>query len=156
MKIHSFDSGLWVPLPIDAVFPFFSDAHNLERITPPFLKFNVVTPDPIVLAVGTRIRYRLSLRGIPISWESEITAWEPPYRFIDEQRRGPYRYWKHEHRFAPRDNGTQVSDHLRYAVWGGPLINSLFVAPDVRKIFAYRREQLSVILQSGSQPADAR
>jgi ligand-binding SRPBCC domain-containing protein len=156
MKTHSFDSDLWVPLPIETVFSFFSDAHNLERITPPFLKFNVVTPDPIVMAVGTRIRYRLSLRGIPISWESEITTWEPPHRFVDEQRRGPYRYWKHEHQFAQRDKGTQVSDHLQYAVWGGSLINSLFVAPDVRKIFAYRREQLTVILQSTPQSAIAR
>jgi ligand-binding SRPBCC domain-containing protein len=143
MKLHSFDSAIWIPAPIDAVFSFFSDAHNLERITPPFLQFNVDTPDPIVIAVGTRIRYRLRLRGIPISWESEITAWDPPHRFIDEQIRGPYRVWRHEHRFAEQDTGTQVSDHVRYAVWGGSLVNSLFVAPDVRKIFEYRRSKLT-------------
>jgi ligand-binding SRPBCC domain-containing protein len=137
------------------VFSFFSDAHNLERITPPFLKFNVVTPDPIVIAVVTRIRYRLSLRGVPILWESEITVGEPPHRFVDDQKRAPNRYWKHSHRFAQFNNGTQVSDYLQYAVWGGSLINFLFVAPDVRKIFAYRREQLSVILHSAPQPTNA-
>jgi ligand-binding SRPBCC domain-containing protein len=75
-------------------------------------------------------------------------VWEPPHRFVGEPKRGLYRYWKHSHRFAQFNNGTQVSDHLQYAVWGGCLINFLFVAPDVRKIFAYRSEQLSVILHS--------
>jgi ligand-binding SRPBCC domain-containing protein len=143
MKVHTLDASIWLPQPIAYVFPFFGDAHNLERLTPPFLKFNVITPAPIVMAPGTRIRYRLQLHGIPISWESEITAWEPPHRFIDEQRHGPYRSWKHEHRFAEREGGTDVSDHVDYAVWGGSIVNALFVAPDVRGIFEYRTRILT-------------
>jgi ligand-binding SRPBCC domain-containing protein len=145
MKTFSIDRSIFLPRPIDEVFPFFSDAHNLERLTPPFLKFHVVTPSPIAMAPGTHIRYKLSLRGLPISWESEITAWEPPHRFIDEQLHGPYRLWKHEHRFSERNGGTQVSDHVDYAVWGGSLINALFVAPDVRKIFDYRTRVLETM-----------
>jgi ligand-binding SRPBCC domain-containing protein len=143
MKIHHFDAKIWLPQPIADVFSFFADAHNLERLTPAFLKFNVITPAPIVMAPGARIRYRLRLRGIPISWESEITAWEPPHRFIDEQRHGPYRLWKHEHQFAERDAGTEVVDHVEYAVWGGSIVNALFVAPDVRGIFDYRSRVLA-------------
>jgi ligand-binding SRPBCC domain-containing protein len=143
MKIHHFDAKIWLPQPIAGVFSFFADAHNLERLTPPFLKFNVITPAPIVMAPGARIRYRLRLRGIPISWESEITAWEPPNRFIDEQRHGPYRLWKHEHQFAELDAGTEVVDHVEYAVWGGSIVNALFVAPDVRGIFDYRSRVLA-------------
>lgn len=143
MKIHHFDAKIWLPQPIADVFSFFADAHNLERITPPFLKFNVITPVPIVMAPGARIRYRLRLRGIPISWESEITAWEPPNRFIDDQRHGPYRLWKHEHQFAQRSAGTEVVDHVQYAVWGGSVVNALFVAPDVRGIFDYRSRILA-------------
>ena len=144
VKTFSIDRSIFLPRPISEVFPFFADAHNLERLTPTFLKFRVVTPDPIVMNPGTHIRYKLSLHGIPIFWESEITAWDPPHRFVDEQLRGPYRLWRHEHRFVAQDNGTQVSDDVDYAVLGGGLINSLFVAPDVRCIFDYRTQ----ILQS--------
>ena len=99
---------------------------------------------------GARIRYRLRIHGIPISWESEITVWEPPHRFVDEQLSGPYRLWKHEHRFVERDGGTEVTDHVDYAVWGGSLVNSLFVAPDVRKIFAYRTSVLTDLFPAKS------
>jgi ligand-binding SRPBCC domain-containing protein len=142
MKIYTLDSNVWIPRPIEEVFSFFSDAHNLEAITPPWLHFSTVTPGPIVLGVGTRFEHRLRVRGIPVHWESEITAWERPHRFVDEQRRGPYRLWRHEHRFCARDNGTEVADHVRYAVLGGSLVNRLVVAPDLRKVFDYRRRAL--------------
>ena len=86
MKVHTFESKIWLPQPIDDIFLFFADARNLQRITPPFLKFTVISPAPITMARGARIRYRLRLHGIPISWESEITAREPPHGFVDEQR----------------------------------------------------------------------
>jgi ligand-binding SRPBCC domain-containing protein len=145
MKIHTFTSSLTVPLPIERVFEFFADAHNLERLTPPFLKFHIVSP-PIAMGRGTRIKYRLRLHGIPVGWESEITSWEPPHRFVDLQRRGPYRFWRHEHRFREIDGGTEVADRVDYAVPGGSLVNSLFVEPDIKKIFAYRTETLKKLL----------
>ena len=146
MKIHTFTAGLTLPLPIERVFEFFADAQNLERLTPPFLKFHIVSPVPIQMRRGARIRYRLRLHGIPIGWESEITAWEPPHRFVDQQLRGPYRFWRHEHRFTETANGTEISDRVDYAVLGGSIINSLLVEPDVRKIFAYRTQRLNELL----------
>src|SRR5688500_5927578 len=86
-----------VPRSIDEVFAFFADAMNLERITPPSVRFRVVTPLPITMRKGALIDYKLRVRGLPIRWQSEITAWEPQRRFIDEQRRGPYKFWRHEH-----------------------------------------------------------
>lgn len=142
MKLFSIDRSIWLPRPIDEVFLFFSDARNLEQLTPPFLKFQVITPSPIVMKPGTHIRYKLRLHALPISWESEITEWDPPHRFIDEQLSGPYRLWRHEHRFVAQNGGTEVSDHVDYAVLGGSLINSLFVAPDVSRIFDYRTQIL--------------
>jgi ligand-binding SRPBCC domain-containing protein len=87
-----------LPTPLVDVFEFFSDAYNLEEITPPWLHFSVQTPAPIEMKRGALIDYRLRLHGIPIHWRTEITAWEPPFRFVDEQLRGPYRYWRHERR----------------------------------------------------------
>ena len=130
----------------DELFSFFSDAHNLAEITPPGLHFRVLTPHQIEMKVGTRIDYRLKLRGIPIRWQSEITAWNPPHAFVDEQRRGPYRCWIHSHTFVPVPDGTLVRDEVEYAVFGGLLIQKFFVAPDIEEIFAYRSQKLQELL----------
>ena len=132
--------------PLDEVFAFFSDAQNLSVITPDWLKFEIVTPTPIEMGAGTRIDYRIKLHGIPLPWQSEITAWEPPHRFVDEQRRGPYRYWIHEHTFtADGVNRTIIRDRVRYAVPGGALVHRLFVGPDLERVFNYRAQKLDEI-----------
>ena len=135
----------WFPRPIDHVFPFFADAGNLERITPPWLLFQIVPPKPMAIRTGSRIDYRIRLHGLPLLWQSEITLWDPPRRFVDEQRRGPYRVWRHEHAFLERDGGTEVSDVVRYAVPGGWPIDRLFVRKDLKRIFAYRAATLREI-----------
>lgn len=125
------------------MFPFFADARNLERITPPWLRFRILTPGPIEMRVGALIDYRLRIRGVPVRWRTRIAAWEPPHRFVDEQVRGPYRRWVHEHTFEPTDGGTLCRDRVEYAVPGGALIARLLVRPDVERIFAYRRAVLA-------------
>ncbi|HZA25273.1 MAG TPA: SRPBCC family protein, partial [Dehalococcoidia bacterium] len=95
-KTSVFETEQWFPLRPEEVFSFFSDALNLELITPPWLRFKVLTVSPIEMKEGTVIDYRLRLRGIPLRWQSQITVWEPPHRFVDQQRRGPYRLWVHE------------------------------------------------------------
>ena len=136
----------WFPRPRAEVFAFFSDAANLERITPPWLRFHTLTPLPIAMRPGATIDYRLRLRGLPLRWQSEITVWDPPRRFVDEQRRGPYRSWIHEHELIERDGGTEVRDFVRYTVPGGRLVDRLIVRPDVTRIFDYRRRVLEELL----------
>lgn len=150
MRTFTLTNELWLPAPPWDVFPFFADAFNLERITPPMLRFRVLTAPPIAMGVGTLLDYRVRLRGIPMRWQSEITAWEPPHRFVDEQRRGPYRLWVHEHTFAAHDGGTVARDAVRYAVPGGGLVQRLFVAPDLRRIFEYRSAALREIFSGQS------
>lgn len=145
MKTFLFKSQQTIKKPLTEVFDFFSDAHNLAVITPPWLRFEVLTPAPIEMVVGTRIDYRLNLRGIPLRWQSEITKWNPPYSFVDAQRRGPYRLWQHTHTFDETEDGVVVGDTVKYAVWGDGLVNKFFVRPDIEKIFAYRTEQLDEI-----------
>jgi ligand-binding SRPBCC domain-containing protein len=142
MRTHTLEADVWLPHPEGEVFAFFANPSNLGLITPPWLSFRIVTPSPIEMKVGTRIEYRLKLRGIPIRWQSEITAWDPPRRFVDVQRRGPYRLWVHEHTFLARDNGTVVRDRVRYAVPGGSLVNRFLVRPDLDRIFSYRQRKL--------------
>ncbi|QDT53089.1 hypothetical protein Pan44_11040 [Caulifigura coniformis] len=141
------ETDLWVPQQRETVFSLFADAFQLEAITPPWLNFEVITPRPIAIAAGTRIDYRLRLHGIPIRWQSEITVWEPPFRFVDEQRRGPYRWWRHEHVFEELDGGTVCHDRVEYGVPGGWLANRLFVERDVKRIFEYRREVIPRVLE---------
>ena len=140
------ETAQWIPRSRNEVFAFFSDAHNLESITPPMLRFEVLSRRPIEMRAGLLIDYRIRLRGLPLRWQSEITAWKPPHRFVDEQRRGPYRAWIHEHRFEDRDGGTLVTDRVRYRVLGGAVVDRLVVRRDLRAIFQYRRKRLEELL----------
>jgi ligand-binding SRPBCC domain-containing protein len=151
MRTHTLTTELWLPRDRGTVFSFFADAHNFETITPPWLKFEVLTPRPIDMRVGTTIDYRLRVHGIPLRWQSELTVWNPPTKFVDEQRRGPYRQWIHTHTFAEENSGTLCRDHVEYAVLGGSLINSLFVRRDVENIFHYRQEVLQKHFPSKGQ-----
>ncbi len=132
----------WLPCSRTKLFEFFSDAFQLETLTPPLLRFQVLTPRPILIQAGTLIDYKLRLHGIPIRWQSEIAVWEPAERFVDRQTRGPYRLWHHEHRFVDEAGGTRVIDHVTYRPPGGSLVDRLFVVPDLRKIFGYRTQKL--------------
>ncbi|MGO8837113.1 MAG: SRPBCC family protein [Limisphaerales bacterium] len=142
MRVHEFQSELWLPLPPEELFPFFADAANLDALTPPWLHFRIVTPAPIVMREGALIDYRLRVRGLPLRWRTRINVWQPPHRFVDEQIRGPYRQWIHEHTFEPRDGGTLARDHVRYAVPLDFLVHRRLVRPDVEKIFAFRAREL--------------
>jgi ligand-binding SRPBCC domain-containing protein len=143
MRTFHLDTSTWIAADIDRVFQFFAQAENLQRLTPASLSFRILTPSPIAMCEGTTIDYQLSLRGLPFTWRSEITAWDPPRRFVDEQRKGPYRSWKHSHVFEARDGGTLVLDQVEYATWGGAIVNRFFVAPELRRIFAYRKAALA-------------
>jgi ligand-binding SRPBCC domain-containing protein len=142
MKIFTLQREQLLPGTPDEVFPFFADARNLEAITPPLLKFEVVTPGEIAMQVGTLIQYRLTLRGLGIDWLTSIQEWEPPHRFVDVQVRGPYQLWHHTHDFAPHPEGTLMHDTVRYAIGFGPfgqLAARAFVHRDIQNIFDFRR-----------------
>jgi ligand-binding SRPBCC domain-containing protein len=149
MRIHTLRREQRLPGAPEAVFGFFADARNLEAITPPLLSFRVVTTAPIVMGAGTRIRYRLRVHGMPVSWLTEITAWEPPYRFVDEQLTGPYALWQHTHTFEADGDATVMRDVVRYGIGYGPLgtlAHALLVRRDLQRIFDYRAEQVPRLL----------
>ena len=130
-----------VPRGREEVFPFFADPMNLERITPPFLHFRIVTPPPLEMRPGLLIDYRLRLYGIPLGWRTRIEAWEPPHGFTDVQVSGPYRSWVHRHEFVEVSGGTEVRDCVDYVLPFGPLgrIAHPLVRASLDRIFAYRR-----------------
>lgn len=144
-RFHTLRREQWIPRPVDEVFAFFSDARNLEQITPPRLGFRIMTPGPIRIASGTRIHYRLSLHGFPLGWTTEIRQWEPPFRFADVQLDGPYRLWHHTHRFEPKDGETLMTDMVRYRLPLGILgraMHLMKVRRDVERIFDFRLERI--------------
>ncbi len=129
--------------PRGEVFEFFSDARNLEAITPDFLRFRLITPPPIPMAEGTLIDYRLSLHGAPLRWRTRIEAWVPGQRFVDLQLSGPYRLWRHTHTFEDVPGGTRMSDEVEYELplgLLGDLAHTLFVRRRVEAIFDHRRK----------------
>jgi ligand-binding SRPBCC domain-containing protein len=138
----------WIPRPVEEVFAFFADASNLEAITPPWLGFRVLSPEPITMRAGALIVYRLRWRRLPLRWVTEIAEWEPPGRFVDMQRRGPYALWRHSHEFEPQAGGTRMRDRVQYALPLGPLgllMHRLAVRADVEAIFAYRASRVNEI-----------
>ena len=146
-QTHSLERRQRVPLSIDAAFAFYGDAHNLERITPPWLGFEVTTPEPIEMGVGTLIEYKLRLHRVPVRWRTRIEAWEPPRRFVDAQVRGPYALWEHTHTFEEDGPGaTIIRDRVRYSIPFGPLgelAERLLVRRDLKRIFDYRRDAVA-------------
>ena len=144
--MHHFHSEQWIGRPIEEVFTFFSDADNLEAITPRQLNFRILTPGPIRLAAGARIDYQLTLYGIPLKWATLIESWEPPREFVDVQLRGPYRVWRHTHRFVSEGAGTRIVDDVDYELPLGPLgrlIEALWTRREVARIFGYRSEVIA-------------
>jgi len=145
--VHLVERRQHIPLPIEQVFAFYADAHNLERITPPWLGFEVTTPRPIAMGVGTLIEYRLRLHRVPVRWRTRIAAWEPPLRFVDLQVRGPYSLWEHTHTFEEDGpTATIIHDRVRYAIpFGllGELANRLLVQRDLKQIFDYRGDAVA-------------
>jgi ligand-binding SRPBCC domain-containing protein len=145
---YTLQRELTVPRALPAVFDLFSKAENLETLTPPWLRFRIVTPPPIQMRQGTTIDYRLRVFGVPIRWSSEIEVWRPPFEFVDIQVKGPYKLWRHTHRFQECQGGTRISDTVNYSLPLGPLgrlVHRLKVADDLAKIFDYREHRVLAI-----------
>jgi ligand-binding SRPBCC domain-containing protein len=148
-RVHHLYREQLVPRPLGEVFAFFAEAPNLERLTPPWLGFGLLTPTPVQMARGTLIEYRLHLHRIPLRWISRIELWEPGRAFVDVQVKGPYRLWHHRHEFQPAGTGTLVRDHVTYALPLGPLgelAHSLLVERDLARIFAFRQQAVARLL----------
>lgn len=146
--LRSFETAVELPLSVEEVFEFFSDAGNLERITPPELHFRILTPLPIEMDQGTLIDYRIRLQGVPFRWRTEISEWEPPHAFTDRQLRGPYHTWVHRHTFLPTAWGTLMTDQVDYRLplwpfgeWVHPLVGR-----SIHRIFAFRSDTIRRIL----------
>jgi ligand-binding SRPBCC domain-containing protein len=143
--LHTLRVETVVATPQDETFAFFADATNLERLTPPWVNFEIRTPLPIEMHEGAILDYRIRLHGVPIPWRTRIDVWEPGVRFVDRQLIGPYRWWRHEHHFESVADGTRVTDIVHYlprASW----LSRAFVRRDVERIFTYRAATLRSLL----------
>ncbi|CAN5396486.1 SRPBCC family protein [soil metagenome] len=149
MAEHILTREITLDIPREEAFAFFADAGNLERITPPELQFHIVTPQPIDIRQGTLIDYKLRMRGLPVKWRTEISVWDPPFEFVDQQLTGPYSQWIHRHTFTVLGpSKTLIEDQVRYRLPLEPLgdIAHFFVLSELNYIFDYRQKAVSEIL----------
>jgi ligand-binding SRPBCC domain-containing protein len=149
MSAEVFSAEQRIARPLPDVFEFFSRAANLERITPPWLRFSILGSQPSEVSSGTVIPYRLRLHGLPLIWVSQIEEFEQDRLFVDRQLIGPYKLWRHRHEFTADGEQTVIRDEVRYELpLGrlGSLAHRLFVRSDVERIFAYRRATLERVL----------
>jgi ligand-binding SRPBCC domain-containing protein len=150
---YRLERSQWIARRRSEVFAFFSDAQNLEAITPRSLGFRILSPTPIAMAAGTRIDYRLSLWGVPVRWRTLITEFEPDVRFVDVQEKGPYAHWHHLHEFEAEDGGTRMRDRVTYRLPFGPLgtlAHALLVERQLCTIFDYRARVIPELLAAPS------
>jgi len=154
MKTYKIKSELAIQKSIDEVFSFFQEPKNLSKITPSNLDFNIITPSPIVMKVGTLIDYTIKVIGIKIHWRTLISSFNPPHDFVDEQLRGPYKYWHHKHEFVSCGEETIIRDNVTYALpFGvfGRLAHKVFVFRQLCKIFDYRARIIKSIFENNDQ-----
>lgn len=139
----------FIQQPLEQVFDFFSDAANLEAITPPWLHFRILTPLPIAMHAGTLIDYTIRLYGVPMHWRTRIESFEPQSQFVDTQINGPYALWHHTHEFRETSTGVAMTDRVRYAIpYGlvGQCARWLFVERMLNNIFDYRHQKIAELL----------
>lgn len=141
-----------VPVPRPEVFAFFSDPANLQRLTPPWLSFRILTPEPLPRGEGALFEYRLRVRGLSLRWRTLIEEWREGEQFVDRQVPGPYALWHHTHIFEELPGGgTRILDRVRYrAPFGllGRLATALIIRRDVGRIFAYRQTVITELFKA--------
>ena len=145
MKVHALTRRQEIPRAPEEVFAFFERPENLARLTPPELGFVILTPKPLAMRSGAVIDYTVRVLGVPVRWTTLITDYDPPYRFVDLQLRGPYAFWHHTHTFERAPGGTLVTDEVRYALpfgWLGSIAHTMLVSRQLRNIFDYRQQVL--------------
>jgi ligand-binding SRPBCC domain-containing protein len=150
MGEHILEREQIIKRPREEVFAFFADAGNLGKITPPELNFHIITTQPIDIKKGALIDYRLKLRGVPITWKTEITEWNPPFSFTDSALKSPYRQWIHRHTFEETQAGeTIMRDIVRYRLPLEPLgdLAHFYVRKELKYIFDYRYKVIEEIFQ---------
>ncbi|NRA64804.1 MAG: TIGR01777 family protein [Pseudobacteriovorax sp.] len=149
MACESFEADQFIDKPLEKVFDFFSDPYNLEKITPPLLKFKIETISHEKVTEGTLITYRLRIHGIPIKWKTLIADWKENSHFVDLQLKGPYKIWHHTHTFKKIPKGTMMHDCVYYQIPFGALGNQVlgpFIRKDIHSIFSFRREVIADLL----------
>ena len=150
MAIHSVKSIQKIPAPLEEVWDFFSSHANLQTITPPQMKFKIISKHyEEKLYSGQVIDYRVKpVLGIPFYWKTKIRNVNPPAYFMDEQQKGPFGTWQHQHSFEAIEGGVEMTDIVLYQapLWLlGELANIFFIKRKLRNIFAFRFNKMEEI-----------
>jgi ligand-binding SRPBCC domain-containing protein len=157
MADYVLERRCWLPRPRPQVFAFFADPRNLAELSPPGAAPRWLEPPPAVLDAGALLDFRVRVLGISTRWRVMIREYDPPYRFVDVQLRGPFARWEHRHRFLEgpeRDGvagpvGTWMEDRLTYRLplsGLGRLAHALGAGRKIHALFDERERRLRAAL----------
>ena len=145
MPVYQFYKEQRIHTTVDEIWDFVSSPRNLKEITPDYMGFEITTAHMSdIMYPGMIISYKVSpVLGIKLPWVTEITHVSNKDFFVDEQRKGPYKMWHHEHRIIQTDDGLIMTDLITYEPpFGvlGALANKLFIKKQLNDIFDYRKK----------------
>jgi ligand-binding SRPBCC domain-containing protein len=153
MADHVLETRVWLARPRPQVFAFFADPTNLARVSPPALRLRLLTPG-VTLAAGAVLDFRIVWLGLPLRWRTYIREFDPPYRFVDVQVRGPWARWEHRHRFLEEDGGTWIEDRVTYRPPLGPLghvLHAAVVHRQLRQAWEFRHARVAELLEAAAR-----
>lgn len=146
--MRKFRHAFTVNADINKVWEFYIDIGHLWVISPPRMRLRLVKSTHQKLVEGSEVW----LTGVILtktSWNSKVTSLAP-YEYVDEMLTGPFRLWKHVHKFSEIDGKTEVMDEVDFELPYGFLNRMLegYAYSQLQKIFAYRREATIKTLES--------
>lgn len=154
-RVYQLRCELATSVSLREAFELFQDPYHLRELFPDWLQLQVMNETPVVMRRGAEIDYRMRWMGVPLSWRTRITEYEPPFYFADEALRGPFAMWRHWHTFRPSAEGTVVIDAIEYAMpFGvlGEVTHSACVGRQLQRMFAHRQRTAMALLGGRQEP----
>ena len=155
MVDHILEQRLLIGRARPEVFAFFADPACASRLVPPWIRVTLLSGAGKAVVAGTVLDYRITCLGVPFAWRAFVREFDPPFRFLDAQLRGPFARWEHRHRFLTDDNGTLMEDRLVYRLplgLVGRAVHAVVLGRLMTAAWRHRTQRIGALIGPVSSP----